>query len=60
MKLISEYEAIKVRIRNGAVVHLDETGWPVAKEEQGNYAWTMTNPPKESEIVFLLGRSRGR
>ena len=42
------------------MVHYDETGWPVAKEEQGNHAWIMTNPGPESEVAFLTGRSRGK
>lgn len=43
-KLVPECEAIKERIRKNPVRHSDETGWPVAKEEQGKYAWAMTNP----------------
>ena len=60
IKLVPECEAIKERIRKNPVRHSDETGWPVAKEEQGKYAWTMTNPGSESEVAFLMGRSRGK
>lgn len=59
-RLVPECEAIRERIRNGGTVHCDETGHPVAKEEQGNYLWGMTNPGPGSEVAFLAGRSRGK
>jgi hypothetical protein len=34
MKLVPEYEAMKLRLQAETVVHYDETLWPVAKEEQ--------------------------
>jgi len=34
MKLVPEYETMKARLQNEAVVHYDETSWRVAKEEQ--------------------------
>lgn len=41
-------------------MHYDETPWPVAKEEQGNYGWIKTGVKKTSEILLSLGRSRGK
>ncbi len=34
MKLVPEYEAMKLRLQAEEVVHYDETSWPIAKEEQ--------------------------
>jgi hypothetical protein len=60
MKLVPEYEAMKERLRQEYVIHMDETTWPVAQEDRGNFSWLMTGPHKESEMVFLCGRSRGK
>lgn len=60
MKLVPEYAAMKERLEQEPVVHCDETPWYVAKEEQGNYGWFKTGVEKTSEMIFLLGRSRGK
>lgn len=58
-KLLPEYHAIDARIRDAPCRHLDETGWPVQKEGEGNFGWvkTASNAP---ETIFRLGRSRGK
>lgn len=58
-KLLPEYHAIDARIRDAPCRHLDETGWPVQKEGQGNFGWvkTASNAP---DTVFRLGQSRGK
>lgn len=60
MKMIPEYVAIKERLEKEKVVHFDETPWYVAKEEQWNYWWLKTWVHKTSEMLFSLGRSRGK
>lgn len=54
-----EFERLKESIRRQIGAHYDETTWPVQKETQGNYAWTMTGTENQ-EAVFLLGRTRGK
>src|SRR3989338_7308078 len=58
-KLIPEYHAIDAKIRDAPCRHLDETGWPVQKEGEGNFGWgkTASNTP---DTIFRLGRSRGK
>ncbi len=58
-KLLPEYHAIDAKIRDAPCRHLDETGWPVQKEGEGNFGWvkTASNAP---DTVFRLGRSRGK
>jgi len=58
-KLLPEYHAIDAKIRDAPCRHLDETGWPVQKEGEGNFGWvkTASNTP---DTIFRLGRSRGK
>jgi transposase len=53
-----EYEALKDRIRAQRGVHYDETGHPVQKGAQGNYAWVVSGTETD-EAAFLCGVSRG-
>lgn len=53
------YERLKKSVMNQAAVHYDETGWPVAKEEQGKFAWVATGT-ENNDTIFALGRSRGK
>lgn len=54
-----EYERLKRSVIQQRAVHYDETGWPVAKEEQGKFAWVATGT-ENNNVVFSLGRSRGK
>ena len=58
--MIPEYAAIKNRLEQEAVVHYDESPWYVSKTEQGDYGWLKTGIYKMSELLFILGRSRGK
>lgn len=53
------YERLKKSVTNQAAVHYDETGWPVAKEEQGKFAWVAAGT-ENNDTVFSLGKSRGK
>lgn len=57
-KLTLEKERLFAKIRGAPGRHYDETGWPVQKEDFGNYAW-ITRPTIGEETIFLMGRSRG-
>ena len=59
VKLLPEYEALKLRIQNQKGCHYDETPWKVEKEVKGNYAWVKTGT-ESSDTVFLCGKSRGK
>jgi transposase len=54
-----EYQALKESILSQTGAHYDETGWKVAKEEQGRYAWVATGT-ENFDTVFSLGKSRGK
>lgn len=54
-----EYERLKQSVVSQTGVHLDETGWDVAKEEQGKFAWVATGTDN-NDTVFALGKSRGQ
>lgn len=58
-KLLPEYHAIDVRIRGSPCKHLDETGWPVQREGEGQWGWVKTAADSPATI-FRLGRSRGK
>lgn len=58
-KLIAERDRLLAKIRGDPGAHYDETGWKVAFNGQGSYAWVKTGTQSE-EAVFLLGRSRGK
>lgn len=53
------YERLKRAVTNQAAVHYDETGWKVAKEEQGRFAWVAAGT-ENNDAVFSLGKSRGK
>lgn len=53
------YERLKKSVTNQAAVHYDETGWSVAKEEQGKFAWVAAGA-ENHDTVFALGKSRGK
>lgn len=53
------YERLKKSVTNQAAVHYDETGWKVAREEQGKFAWVAAGT-ENNDTVFALGRSRGK
>ncbi|MFH2104886.1 MAG: IS66 family transposase [Parcubacteria group bacterium] len=53
------FERLKKSIRGQPGAHFDETGWKVQAEEQGNYAWVITET-KTANTVFSLGKSRGK
>lgn len=58
-KLLPEYHAIDVRIREDPCRHGDETSWPVQEEGEGQWAWVKaasTTP----DTIFRIGRSRGK
>lgn len=54
-----EYERLKKSVTNQAAVHYDETGWKVATEEQGKFAWVAAGA-ENNDTVFSLGKSRGK
>lgn len=58
-KLLPEYHSIDGRIRSSPCVHLDETGWPVQKEGEGQFGWVKT-ASDAPDTIFRLGRSRGK
>ena len=58
-KLLPEYHDIDTRIRGSPCAHLDETGWPVQKEGEGQWGWVKT-ASDTPDTVFRLGRSRGK
>ena len=58
-KLLPEYHVIDARIREAPCKHLDETGWPVQKEGEGQFGWVKT-ASNSSDTIFRLGRSRGK
>lgn len=53
------YERLKKSVTTQAAAHYDETGWPVAKEEQGTFAWVVAGT-ENNDAVFALGKSRGK
>jgi len=53
------YERLKQSVAKQKAVHYDETGWSVAKEEQGKFAWVATGT-ENNDTVFALGKSRGK
>lgn len=53
------YERLKKAVTKQSAVHYDETGWPVAKEEQGKFAWVAAGA-ENNDTVFALGKSRGK
>lgn len=59
VKLLPEYHAIDARIRAAPCRHLDETGWPVQKEGEGNWGWVKT-ASDGPDTIFRIGRSRGK
>lgn len=58
-KLLPEYHDIDARIRGSPCQHLDETGWPVQREGEGQWGWVKT-ASDSPDTVFRLGRSRGK
>jgi hypothetical protein len=58
-KLLPARNDIDARIRAAPVAHYDETGYPVQRGEQGNFAWVKTSATGP-DTVFLLGRTRGK
>lgn len=54
-----EYERLKQSIDNQQGSHYDETGWDVAKEEQGKFAWVRVGT-ENNDTIFSLGKSRGK
>jgi len=59
VKLLPEYHAIDVRIREDPCRHGDETSWPVQEEGEGQWAWVKT-ASKTFDTIFRLGRTRGK
>lgn len=57
MRLKSEYEEMKVRLRKSRVAHFDETGWPVQSLWGKQYAWVMSDT-EWIERVYILWASR--
>lgn len=58
LNLRPEYEHLKQSATSQQGTHYDETGWDVAKEEQGKFAWVATGT-ENNDTIFSLGRSRG-
>jgi len=58
-KLLPEYHDIDARIRGSPCQHLDETGWPVQAEGEGQWGWVKT-ASDTPDTIFRLGRSRGK
>ena len=54
-----EYQRLKQSITNQNCSHYDETGWDVAKEEQGKFAWVRV-AVENNDTIFSLGKSRGK
>jgi transposase len=54
---LSAYNQLKADIRNGPVVHADETPWPIQELQGQGYAWSLSdaNSPK---VCFALENSR--
>ncbi len=56
---LPQYEDLKVRLRAGPGVHLDETGYQIQAEGGRNYAWAMVSSTND-DVVFHLSDSRGK
>lgn len=58
LALLPEYENLKVNIRAGPGVHMDESRWRIQSEGTG-YAWSMSSTTS-TDVVFKLAGSRGK
>lgn len=58
-KLLPEYHAIDVRIRDAPAAHCDETGYPVQQEGQGQHGWVKT-ASDGPDTIYRLGQTRGK
>lgn len=56
---LPEYERIKVLIRAGPGVHLDETTWPIQLFAKHCFAWVMS-AVNSTDRIYQLATSRGK
>jgi len=54
-RLLPQYQALTLQLRQAPVVHADETSWWVGA--RGWWLWVFTNP---QATLYLVGQSRGR
>jgi transposase len=52
------YGQLKADIRDGPVVHADETPWPIQDLQGGGYAWVLADA-SSPKVCFALENSRG-
>lgn len=55
---LSAYEQLKADIRAAPVVHVDETPWPIQRNDGLGYAWTLSDASGK-KVCFALESSRG-
>jgi transposase len=55
---LSEYNRLKAAIRDGPVVHADETPWPIQDLQGQGHAWVLADA-SSPRVCFALEQSRG-